>query len=63
MWHRQQEIRRNAQAFYREKKLVTNRFEKRTWQYGPGLGAENRSTIYVGQKIKCTSQKQKQSKR
>lgn len=45
MWHRQQEIGRNAQIFYREKKLVTNNFEK---QYNPGLSAENRSGIYVG---------------
>lgn len=47
MWHRQQEIRRNAQTWYREKKLVKNRFEKRAQQYDPGLGAEKRSGLYV----------------
>lgn len=48
MWHRQQEIRRNAQAFYREEKLVTNGFEKRAQQHDLGLGAENRASIYLG---------------
>ena len=47
MWHRQQDIRRNTQAFYREKKLVTNKLEKRTHQYDLGLGSENRSNTEV----------------